>query len=80
VLEARERWRIKLETEADHPVCAVTGKKRLVGSAKYADAHKDEWRKSPPCWFTIRHGRVLELLGLHDNYQDRELWTTCLRR
>src|SRR5467141_2262589 len=45
----------------------------LVGSAKYADAHKDELEKiSGVLVHDTGTGRVLTL-GLHDNYQDREI-------
>src|SRR5712692_868459 len=45
----------------------------LVGSAKYAEAHKDELEKiSGVLVHDAGTGRVLAL-GLHDNYQDREI-------
>src|SRR5438552_2104407 len=45
----------------------------LVGSAKYADAHRDELEKiSAVLVHDTGTGRVLTL-GLHDNYQDREI-------
>src|SRR6266403_1956715 len=45
----------------------------LNGSAKYADAHKDELEKiSAVLVHDTGTGRVFTL-GLHDNYQDREL-------
>jgi carboxypeptidase Q len=45
----------------------------LVGSAKYVDAHKDELEKiSGVLVHDTGTGRVLTL-GLHDNYQDREI-------
>jgi hypothetical protein len=45
----------------------------LVGSAKYADAHRDELEKiSGVLVHDTGTGRVLTL-GLHDNYQDREI-------
>src|SRR5437667_11348639 len=52
----------------------VTGEdKGLVGSAKYADAHKEELEKiSAVLVHDTGTGRVLTL-GLHDNYQDRQI-------
>ena len=45
----------------------------LVGSVKYAEAHKDELEKiSGVLVHDAGTGRVLAL-GLHDNYQDREI-------
>src|SRR5229473_2768636 len=75
VLEAA-RTLAKLNLKAKRTIRFVlfTGEEEgLVGSAKYADAHKDELEKiSAVLVHDTGTGRVLTL-GLHDNYQDREI-------
>src|ERR1700674_3612041 len=75
VLEAA-RTLAKLDLKPKRTIRFVlfTGEEEgLVGSAKYADAHKDELEKmSGVLVHDSGTGRVLTL-GLHDNYQDREI-------
>ena len=75
VLEAA-RTLAKLDLKPKRTIRFVlfTGEEEgLVGSAKYVDAHKDELEKiSGVLVHDTGTGRVLTL-GLHDNYQDREI-------
>src|SRR6202521_2234218 len=70
------RWLAKLNLKPKRTLRFVlfTGEEEgLVGSAKYVDAHKDELEKiSAVLVHDTGTGRVLTL-GLHDNYQDREI-------
>ncbi|MCU1315906.1 MAG: hypothetical protein JWN63_1228, partial [Candidatus Acidoferrum typicum] len=75
VLEAaRTLAKLNLKPKRTIRFVLFTGEEEgLVGSAKYADAHKDELEKiSAVLVHDTGTGRVLTL-GLHDNYQDREI-------
>jgi len=75
VLEAaRALAKLNLKPKRTIRFVLFTGEEEgLVGSAKYADAHKDELEKiSGVLVHDTGTGRVLTL-GLHDNYQDREI-------
>jgi len=75
VLEAaRTLAKLNLKPKRTIRFVLFTGEEEgLVGSAKYADAHKDELEKmSGVLVHDSGTGRVLTL-GLHDNYQDREI-------
>ncbi len=75
VLEAaRTLAKLNLKPKRTIRFVLFTGEEEgLVGSAKYADAHKDELEKiSGVLVHDTGTGRVLTL-GLHDNYQDREI-------
>src|SRR6266550_1032063 len=75
VLEAaRTLAKLNLKPKRTIRFVLFTGEEQgLVGSAKYADAHKDELEKiSAVLVHDTGTGRVLTL-GLHDNYQDREI-------
>src|ERR1700704_2584714 len=75
VLEAaRALAKLNLKPKRTLRFVLFTGEEEgLVGSAKYADAHKDELEKiSAVLVHDTGTGRVLTL-GLHDNYQDREI-------
>src|SRR5437879_3652147 len=75
VLEAaRTLEKLNLKPKRTIRFVLFTGEEQaLVGSAKYADADKDEWEKiSAVLVHDTGTGRVLTL-GLHDNYQDREI-------
>jgi Zn-dependent M28 family amino/carboxypeptidase len=75
VLEAaRTLAKLNLKPKRTIRFVLFTGEEEgLVGSAKYAEAHKDELEKiSGVLVHDTGTGRVLTL-GLHDNYQDREI-------
>jgi carboxypeptidase Q len=75
VLEAaRTLAKLNLKPKRTIRFVLFTGEEEgLVGSAKYVDAHKDELEKiSGVLVHDTGTGRVLTL-GLHDNYQDREI-------
>src|SRR6266478_6074069 len=75
VLEAaRALAKLNLKPKRTIRFVLFTGEEEgLVGSAKYAEAHKDELEKiSAVLVHDTGTGRVLTL-GLHDNYQDREI-------
>ncbi|HUE55134.1 MAG TPA: M20/M25/M40 family metallo-hydrolase, partial [Candidatus Udaeobacter sp.] len=75
VLEAaRTLAKLNLKPKRTIRFVLFTGEEEgLVGSAKYVDAHKDELEKiSAVLVHDTGTGRVLTL-GLHDNYQDREI-------
>ena len=75
VLEAaRTLAKLNLKPKRTIRFVLFTGEEEgLVGSAKYADAHRDELEKiSGVLVHDTGTGRVLTL-GLHDNYQDREI-------
>src|SRR6266481_5554585 len=75
VLEtARVLAKLNLKPKRTIRFVLFTGEEEgLVGSAKYAEAHKDELEKiSAVLVHDTGTGRVLTL-GLHDNYQDREI-------
>src|ERR1700674_2199344 len=75
VLEAaRALAKLNLKPKRTLRFVLFTGEEEgLVGSAKYVDAHKDELEKiSAVLVHDTGTGRVLTL-GLHDNYQDREI-------
>ena len=75
VLEAaRTLAKLNLKPKRTIRFVLFTGEEEgLVGSAKYADAHKDELEKiSGVLVHDTGTGRVLTL-GLHGNYQDREI-------
>ena len=75
VLEAaRTLAKVNLKPKRTIRFVLFTGEEEgLVGSAKYVDAHKDELEKiSAVLVHDTGTGRVLTL-GLHDNYQDREI-------
>jgi carboxypeptidase Q len=75
VLEAaRALAKLNLKPKRTIRFVLFTGEEEgLVGSAKYVDAHKDELEKiSAVLVHDTGTGRVLTL-GLHDNYQDREI-------
>jgi hypothetical protein len=75
VLEAaRTLAKLNLKPKRTIRFVLFTGEEEgLVGSAKYAEAHKDELEKiSAVLVHDTGTGRVLTL-GLHDNYQDREI-------
>src|SRR6266513_1731799 len=75
VLEAaRTLAKLNLKPKRTIRFVLFTGEEEgLVGSAKYAYAHKDELEKiSAVLVHDTGTGRVLTL-GLHDNYQDREI-------
>jgi carboxypeptidase Q len=75
VLEAaRTLAKLNLKPKRTIRFVLFTGEEEgLVGSAKYADAHKDELNSiSAVLVHDTGTGRVLTL-GLHDNYQDREI-------
>src|SRR2546429_2409605 len=75
VLEAaRTLEKLNLKPKRTIRFVLFTGEEQgLVGSAKYADAHKNDLEKiSAVLVHDTGTGRVLTL-GLHDNYQDREL-------
>ena len=71
---ARALAKLNLKPKRTLRFVLFTGEEEgLVGSAKYADAHKDELEKiSAVLVHDTGTGRVLTL-GLHDNYQDREI-------
>jgi Zn-dependent M28 family amino/carboxypeptidase len=75
VLEAaRTLAKLNLKPKRTIRFVLFTGEEEgLVGSVKYADAHKNELEKiSGVLVHDTGTGRVLTL-GLHDNYQDREI-------
>src|SRR6201981_1795785 len=75
VLEAaRTLAKLNLKPRRTIRFVLFTGEEEgLVGSAKYVDAHKDELEKiSGVLVHDTGTGRLLTL-GLHDNYQDREI-------
>src|SRR5437016_2511347 len=75
VLEAaRTLAKLNLKPKRTIRFVLFTGEEEgLVGSVKYVDAHKDELEKiSGVLVHDSGTGRVLTL-GLHDNYQDREI-------
>src|SRR5712664_2956490 len=75
VLEAaRTLAKLNLKPKRTIRFVLFTGEEEgLVGSVKYVDAHKDELEKiSGVLVHDAGTGRVLTL-GLHDNYQDREI-------
>src|SRR6202158_6173838 len=75
VLEAaRTLAKLNLKPKRTIRFVLFTGEEEgLVGSKMYADAHKDELEKiSGVLVHDTGTGRVLTL-GLHDNYQDREI-------
>src|SRR5467141_3286711 len=75
VLEAaRALARLDLKPKRTIRFVLFTGEEEgLVGSVKYAEAHKNDLEKiSAVLVHDTGTGRVLKL-GLHDNYQDREL-------
>jgi carboxypeptidase Q len=75
VLEAaRTLAKLNLKPKRTIRFVLFTGEEEgLVGSAKYADAHRDGLEKiSGVLVHDTGTGRVLTL-GLHDNYQDREI-------
>ena len=75
VLEAaRTLAKLNLKPKRTIRFVLFTGEEEgLVGSEKYVDAHKDELEKiSGVLVHDTGTGRVLTL-GLHDNYQDREI-------
>ncbi len=75
VLEAaRTLAKLNLKPKRTIRFVLFTGEEEgLVGSAKYVDAHKNELDKiSGVLVHDTGTGRVLTL-GLHDNYQDREI-------
>jgi carboxypeptidase Q len=75
VLEAgRTLAKLNLKPKRTIRFVLFTGEEEgLVGSEKYADAHKNELEKiSAVLVHDTGTGRVLTL-GLHDNYQDREI-------
>jgi carboxypeptidase Q len=75
VLEAaRTLAKLNLKPRRTIRFVLFTGEEEgLVGSVKYADAHKNELEKiSGVLVHDTGTGRVLTL-GLHDNYQDREI-------
>src|SRR6266700_1674889 len=75
VLEAaRALARLNLKPKRTIRFVLFTGEEQgLVGSVKYVDAHKDELEKiSAVLVHDTGTGRALTL-GLHDNYQDREI-------
>ena len=65
---------MQLKAEAHDSVCSVHGRRRGVGGlGEYVEAHKNELDKiSGILVHDTGTGRVLTL-GLHDNYQDREI-------
>jgi carboxypeptidase Q len=75
VLEAaRTLAKLNLKPKRTIRFVLFTGEEEgLVGSAKYAESHRDELEKiSGVLVHDTGTGRVLTL-GLHDNYQDREI-------
>src|ERR1700686_1937318 len=75
VLEAaRALQKLNLKPKRTIRFVLFTGEEEgLVGSVKYAEGHKDELEKiSGVLVHDTGTGRVLTL-GLHDNYQDREI-------
>src|SRR6266436_1792791 len=75
VLEAaRALAKLNLKPKRTIRFVLFTGEEEgLVGSVKYVEAHKDELEKiSAVLVHDTGTGRVLTL-GLHDNYQDREI-------
>src|SRR6202158_962695 len=75
VLEAaRALAKLNLKPKRTLRFVLFTGEEEgLVGSVKYADAHKDELEEiSAVLVHDTGTGRVLTL-GLHDNYQDRDI-------
>src|SRR5467141_3149716 len=77
---ARALAKLNLKPKRTIRFVLFTGEEEgLVGSAKYAEAHKDELEKiSAVLVHDTGTGRVLTL-GLHDNYQDREIVDEVLR-
>src|SRR5467141_2687387 len=81
VLEAaRTLAKLNLKPKRTIRFVLFTGEEEgLVGSTKYAESHKDELEKiSAVLVHDTGTGRVLTL-GLHDNYQDREIVDEVLR-
>src|SRR5467141_5328090 len=80
VLEAaRALSKLDLKPKRTVRFVLFTGEEEgLVGSVKYVEAHKNELEKfSAVLVHDTGTGRVLKL-GLHDNYQDRELVDSVL--
>jgi len=66
---------VEVETKPKRTIDFVlfSGESRALGSQEYVKAHQNELEKFQRCLFmTPGTGRVLAI-GMHDNYQDREL-------